>query len=452
METLKLTACAFFAAFVTACGGSDPEPANTNENTGTPSPVYLTLDAMRSNQCGVLSPDVDARFLVHDSDGNILSEHQTDTDGHLEIEWTAASQHITQLTYTNPNDLDVGVTVNSYLDVTAGDLGKKIYYINNDIGCECDEVDIDISELYDNSEFQSVNFTANRSTMSVFLAPYLQDNMTKVSWCANTMTDITLLDNDGIQTKAAIRLFSQTDDQELTLSDFSEGIEVNIAPPTETSFLVAYTGFYQFRNDSWNTNQNSSNHDKPIYIYPDLDLTSMLYTHDFFSSNILDSHANINISSRQPIDDEGYTQPIELLTADESLLPEVEHIATQMRLDADTIDFDFSNYDNHISSTVLKLDNASQSYFESDNTWFIFTGREGTIPTLSLPEHIQAKFNAIEHKRVSISLRKVDRYLSLSEWRAQLAKESRSEDRANELLYLNRQLITVNFDLTTPNE
>ena len=61
---------------------------------------------MRSNQCEMLSPDPSARFLIHDNDGNILSEHKTDSDGHLEIEWSDANQHISQLTDSELNNPD----------------------------------------------------------------------------------------------------------------------------------------------------------------------------------------------------------------------------------------------------------------------------------------------------------------------------------------------------------
>ncbi|WP_299494151.1 hypothetical protein [uncultured Shewanella sp.] len=457
MHTFKLTACGLLTVLLTACGGSDSNNNNQTENAAdnkgnTPSPVYLTLDAMRSNQCGMLSPDLDARFLVHDSDGNILSEHKTDSNGHLNIEWSEANQHITQLTYTEPNDQSAGVKVDTYLNVTAGDLGKKVYYIDNDIGCECNEVQIDLSELHNSGDFRFVDFAANSNIMSVFLSPASQHSESKVNWCADVKTDLILIDNNGFSTHVAQVLFSPVDNQTLTLSDFSEGIEVNITPPTDSSFMVAYTGFYQFGNDSWNTSPNSSNHDKPIYIYPELNLTSILYTHNYSSSSILDSHANINISSRQPIDDEGYTQPIELLTADESLLPEVEHIATQMQLASDTVDFDFSAYDSNISATTLRLYDDSQFYFDSDSTWSIFAGRAGTIPALKLPQDIQAKFDAIEHKKMNVSLQKIDRYLSLQEWRAQVATESRSADRANELIYQQGQSIRIDFALTQPSE
>lgn len=409
---------------------------------------------MRSNQCEMLSPDLSARFLIHDNDGNILSEHKTDSDGHLEIEWNHANQHITQLTYTEPNNPDSDVTVSTYLNAPANDLGKLVHYIDNDIGCECDEIEIDISELHEGGDFESIEFTARRSTMVTTLSNTLLEEYraNEVNWCADVITDLILIDNNGFRTHAASMLFSQADNQTLTLSDFSDGLVVNTVPPNESSFQVAYTGFYRFYNDSLLFLESSVINNRAVLIYPDLNLSSMLYTHDYSSVNLLDAHSNINLSSRQPIDSEGYTQPIALLPVNESFIQEVEHIAVQKQLEADTVDFDFSAYDSTISSTTFKLYDGDNDDFKDNNTWFIFTGREGTIPSLKLPQDIQAKFDAIDHKKMSISLRKLNHYLSWGEWRAQFAKESRSAEPENELIYQQSQSIKIDFALTQPTK
>ncbi|MCL1127118.1 hypothetical protein [Shewanella surugensis] len=453
MHTFKFAACGIFVAFVSACGGSDSATTAQTETTPSASiPQYLTLDAMRSNQCDVTSPDLSARFLVHDTDGKILTEYQTDPDGHLSIEWTNESQHLTQITYNEPNNTDSGVIVSTYLNAPANDLGYLAHYIDNDIGCECNEIEIDIRELQDNGDFQFLDFTTNKSTMSVTLSPYTQYSPTKVSWCANSMTDLSLVSPAGFRMKAANILFEKIDVQELNLSDFSDGIVVNTAAPNESSFQVAYTGFYRFYNDSLLFAENSVINNRAVLIYPDLNLSSMLYTHDYTSVNLLDAHSNINLSSRQSIDSEGYTQPIALLPVNESFLLEIENIAMQKKLEANTIDFDFAAYDSDISSTTFKLYDGSQPYFESDNTWLIFAGREGVVPALNLPQNVQAKFDAIEHKKISISLRKVNRYFSWEEWRAQFATESRSVNPANELIYQQSHSIKIDFDLTSTNE
>lgn len=136
-KIFSIGACASLL-LLTACGGGS-STGGSDETTPPPLKTF-TLSAVIKNNCGQSMPYMDVELLLQDENWQLISSHQTNSDGVIELSTHSAEINYTLVAKTHGENQDEGLEAISYRGVNS--LNSVVYVANNvaqqdNSTCEC---------------------------------------------------------------------------------------------------------------------------------------------------------------------------------------------------------------------------------------------------------------------------------------------------------------------------
>lgn len=125
---LLLSTCSLL---LVACGGSGDAGGDQGSNGNN---ARLVGDFVRqATKCDARAANTSAKVILHRKDGSVMSTHQPNASGRLDIDWPADAAHITLVTTSNGE-----LRLDTQLVRSSGDLGINAAYDDSlNLQCEC---------------------------------------------------------------------------------------------------------------------------------------------------------------------------------------------------------------------------------------------------------------------------------------------------------------------------
>jgi hypothetical protein len=392
MEQNKISVLLVMVLALNACGGgSGTSSATTPMPTPTPTPTVhpssLTLDTVVYDGCYKEKPLPGVEVVLHDSEGDIVADYQTDEQGHLDVEWPEGAMHVTVIG-PNYTYLNGRTRINTTLNVSTADLGKFRYFTNEQSFGNSQNIRLDTSEL--NSQYKGYAFESRYSNFEI--GSTSGDNIT---FCEGTgPLEITLYS----KSESLAGWLTITDQSSIKLipENFTEiGVPI-IAALTE---LIDDSDIFSWsaraRHPATNVyyrNSGISSEQIPtgLFTFPSSDENRKLVFFEQSNNQITEHNATLSLYEIHQLDesnDAGLFNPA--LLAESTSLDLIKVIDSI--LEKTSVSYDFSFVGESIVDVAIYLTHIDINGGLID--WNITAPVQGQIPVLKLPQSIQERFN-----------------------------------------------------------
>ncbi|MCL1077162.1 hypothetical protein D5R81_03425 [Parashewanella spongiae] len=416
----KIFCALAMATVVSGCGGSSGDSHDPTHGVATLPPPPLIPKVIAdvvyySPKCLIERPINDARFVVHESNGNVLREEKTDSQGHLEVKWDGNESHLTSV--LNPIDDDGSTTtlLDTELNLKKGDLGK-IYVQNRllDSQCDCRDFTVDFSEI---SAFYNSDYEFLVDGSSTTTGEYHNVTACKERGVFRPVS-LTLSNrySQGLPVFAAKVEFDDTQSDHrvvLTHDDLVQGDALNLDPEGILN-NVGVTANTDFGNVYLDSRFNEA------VIFDGLYENYYVNNAEYFSVDAGDS-SSISFRSFQRIkvDDVTKTYFFSLPDNSQALIANTQQLLEALDSDVPAT-YDFSTLNRSYDKIYLRVAG------DNSPTWRINAQVSGVFPSLSLPQDIEAQFEDAQNVSLYLSVTDYDLIKGgIDEWRSEAAKYSR---------------------------
>lgn len=173
MNKLQVAILFLLALIASGCGGgggdSSPIPAPETEPAPTPAPepepepepepLQLTVSVRSLNECGMYTPQTDAKLIIHNDDFSNQSVHAADSNGAFAVELLSERATVSVWSKSKGSGTPEYVEIDTFHQVTATDIGKitNSYFEDDDPNCECVDTSITLVNPSEDGRPESVS-------------------------------------------------------------------------------------------------------------------------------------------------------------------------------------------------------------------------------------------------------------------------------------------------------
>lgn len=363
----------------------------------------------QATKCDARAANTSAKVILHRKDGSVMSTHQPNASGRLDIDWPADAAHITLVTTSNGE-----LRLDTQLVRSSGDLGINAAYDDSlNLQCECKTLDVNGAELaaaypdhkilLRGARLDSVNSTefckvpgSEYASVDLWLTPTI----------ANDKSYGALLDVN--QNNASLVLTA-----DLVSDAANEGVDV--------SFYDNYDGIS--RAYTYGLNKDGRRH---FMRSPDiLSVFPGIYSNNYlqlFHSRDLGSTAEGSLSyhagRRIKVTEPTQVQTVDIADNEQAMLASVNALL-QGIASGSAVNYDLGNIGTNRAGLMVFV-NGNGMY------WSINGPLKGTFPDLQLPAEIEAQLETADIQQISFQSSGYRQAGGINALREQLATESRS--------------------------
>ncbi|RYV03696.1 hypothetical protein SOPP22_03425 [Shewanella sp. OPT22] len=412
-----------FGLMLAGCGGSSGSKKDDSAKAVTPpTPTVSAETVYRAAKCDIETPASNVRFFVHEKNGGLLSEAQSQS-GAVSIPWGDNAQHLTIAYEDISSDGSKTLSIRSELELTSGDLGKITLFDSRlNQQCNCQNVTFDLSQIrsFYSDDYYDIFIDSSRAYGSeIFTTEFCAsgDSLSPVSVIIRPISDgergaVARIELDQHVTGSVIQLTPNLFDAEE-----NQGRIVNVASNREQQ------NFWTFARTEHGHEGYSSHGAYIPQIYPGIFDNNYIETSSFdtiFSNE--SSYVEYYTSKSEKIVDIAATYDMTLPEKESgyTLLAETRELLEGFGVGSET-EYDFAGSHAGYQELYMRL------YGDDIPSWRVYAPIKGQIPELSLPSDIEQQFDTDKSASFILILSQYNTSGTFNDYRAERAKFSKSD-------------------------